>query len=129
LLHTAWHVQKVLLEELTPTRGPLRSLRQLNWDVGPEGTLALMHEHMSQVAGTNVQMVPIFTPDNFQSAAGLAALVQTFVEEGKGMPRVEQAMLTVRWLLLTGAEKRTAGQPEQPAETMCTYSDSVGALR
>jgi hypothetical protein len=89
-------VQNALLEELTPTRGPLRSLRQLNWDVGPEGTLALMHEQMSQTAGTNVQMVPIFTADNFQSAAGLAALVQTFVEEGKGMPRVEQAMLTVR---------------------------------
>jgi hypothetical protein len=88
-------LQKALLEELTPSRGPLRSLRQLNWDLGPEGTLALMHEQLSDVVGVNTQVTPIFTPDSFQSAAGLAAMVQTFVEEGKGMPRVEQAMLTV----------------------------------
>lgn len=91
-------LQKALLEELSTSRGPLRSLRQLNWDLGPEGTLALMHEQLSEVTGTNMQMVPIFTADHFQSAASLAALVQTFVEEGKGMPRVEQAMLTVRGL-------------------------------
>lgn len=89
-------LQKALLEELTPSRGPLRSLRQLNWDLGPEGTLALMHEQLSEVSGVNTQVVPIFTADSFQSAAGLAAMVQNFVEEGKGMPRVEQAMLTVR---------------------------------
>jgi len=89
-------VQKALLEELSPTGAPLRSLRALNWDLGPQETLDLMHQQLSDVSGTNVQLVPFMIPEEFQSAAGLAAFVKDYVEDNKGMPKVEQAMLTVR---------------------------------
>lgn len=68
----------------------------MNWDLGPQGTLALFHEQLSEVVGSNVQMVPIMLSDHFQSAASLAALVKDMVEEGRGMSRVEHTMLAVR---------------------------------
>lgn len=64
-------MQKALLEELSGGSAPLRSLRQLGWDLGPQETLALFHEQLSDVVGTNVQMVPMVTQNMFQSAADL----------------------------------------------------------
>lgn len=92
--------QKALLEELSGGSAPLRSLRQLGWDLGPQQTLALFHEQLSDVVGTNVQVVPMVTSSMFQSAADLVQVVKEFVEDGKGLPRVEQLMLTVsEWRL------------------------------
>lgn len=70
-------MQKALLEELSGGSAPLRSLRQLGWDLGPQETLALFHEQLSDVVGTNVQMVPMVTQNMFQSAADLVQVGPT----------------------------------------------------
>lgn len=114
--------QKALLEEVAGSSTPLRSLRQLGWDLGPQETLALFHEQLSDVAGTNVQMVPMVTQSMFQSAADLVQVVKEFVEDGKGLPRVEQLMLTVR-------ERKSLGSPRATLALLVALTRHRHALR
>eukprot|EP00775_Hariotina_reticulata_P008359 gene8359-8543_t len=86
--------QKALLQELVPSGSPLRSLRQLGWPLGQREVLALMHEQLSQAANTNVRVIPFVLDDMFQSAECLVHVIREYVAEGKGMPAVQQFLLT-----------------------------------
>lgn len=86
--------QRALLERLNPGSAPLRSLRQLGWPLGQKQVLALLHEQLGAASGTNTQVVPFVLGDMYQSAASLAAVVKEYLAEGRGMPTVEQYLLT-----------------------------------
>jgi hypothetical protein len=66
--------------------------------------LALLHEQLGAASGTNTQVVPFVLGDMYQSAASLAAVVKEYLAEGRGMPTVEQYLLTVRRLAGRGGQ-------------------------
>lgn len=94
-------MQKQLLQQLTTggaaaAGAPLRSLRQLGWPLGQHQVLGLLHDQLSDAAGSAVAVTPFVLGSFFQSAAALAGVVRDYLAiEGKGMPAVEQALLTV----------------------------------
>lgn len=88
-------VQRALLERLNPSSTPLRSLRQLGWPLGQQQVLALLHEQLGDTMGTNTAVIPFVLGDMYQSAASLAGVVKDYLAEGRGMPVVEQYLLTV----------------------------------
>lgn len=88
-------VQKALLQQLNPSSAPLRSLRQLGWPLGSKQLLGLLHDQLGEAAGTNVQVMPFVLEGMFSSATTLANVVKDSLEEGRGMPQVEQLLLTV----------------------------------
>lgn len=88
-------VQRALLQQLNPSSAPLRSLRQLGWPLGSKQLLGLLHDQLGEAAGTNVQVMPFVIEGMFQSATTLANVVKDSLEEGRGMPQVEQLLLTV----------------------------------
>lgn len=88
-------MQKALLQQLNPSSAALRSLRQLGWPLGSKQTLHLLHDQLGEAAGTNVQVLPFVLQGMFQSATTLANVVKEHLEEGRGMPQVEQLLLTV----------------------------------
>lgn len=96
LLRLLLHLQRALLSRLNPSGGPLRSLRQLGWPLGQKQVLALAHDQLAGVAGTNVAVLPFVLDSMYQSAASLAQVVRDYLADGRGMPQVEQFLLTVR---------------------------------
>lgn len=85
----------MLLEEVSGSSGPLRSLRQVGWPLRPKEVLALWHDQLSSATGTNVSVTPFVLEGMFCSAASLAGVVKEYITKGRGMPQVEQALLTV----------------------------------
>ncbi|WIA09896.1 hypothetical protein OEZ85_010110 [Tetradesmus obliquus] len=86
--------QRALLERLNPGSTPLRSLRQLGWPLGQKQVLALLHDQLGAATGTNTSVLPFVLGDMYQSAASLAQVVKGYLAEGRGMPTVEQYLLT-----------------------------------
>ncbi|KAF6260464.1 hypothetical protein COO60DRAFT_1637562 [Scenedesmus sp. NREL 46B-D3] len=95
--------QRALLERLNPGPTPLRSLRQLGWPLGQKQVLALLHDQLGDAMGTNTHVLPFVLGDMYQSAAGLAAMVKAYLADGRGMPTVEQALLTTIAALPAGS--------------------------
>jgi hypothetical protein len=88
-------LQRALLERLNPGSTPLRSLRQLGWPLGQKQVLALLHDQLAAASGTNTQVTPFVLGDMYQSAVSLANVVKEYLADGRGMPTVEQYLLTV----------------------------------
>eukprot|EP00878_Enallax_costatus_P017919 GHUV01018841.1.p1 GENE.GHUV01018841.1~~GHUV01018841.1.p1 ORF type:complete len:363 (+),score=137.20 GHUV01018841.1:871-1959(+) len=86
--------QKALLQQLNPSSSQVRSLRQLGWPLGSKQLWGLLHDQLGDAAGTNVQVVPFVLDGYFQSAITLATAVKELMEDGQGMPSIEQHLLT-----------------------------------
>lgn len=82
--------QRKLLQSLVPSGEKLRSPRQIGWDLGPEQTMALLHQTMGQVAGEAVTFTPFVVTDLLQSARTVAEWVKLVLESGEDFSSVEK---------------------------------------
>jgi hypothetical protein len=124
-------LQRAFLQELVPDGAPLRSLRQIGWDLSPRDVVSLMHASIdSKLGGARSFITPFVGQDLFQSAEATATIVKECLEEGFGFPAIQSFFVQVRsrihscpigfggWCRALHSGLRVSGQgPEVPTQS------------